>query len=300
MRKIALALGGGGSRGNAHIGVLRVLEQEGIEPVAVAGTSAGGLVAVFYAAGFKSQEIEDIFAEADPDTFFGRAQGEEPSIFSLKKAEVFLRKHLGDRTFADLKIPCAVTAVDLKTSREVILKEGDVVNALLATIAIPGVFPPREIGGFTLVDGGVLDPVPVSVARLLAPDYPVLAVVLTPRPDSNGRTWELPLNLANPLATQVVERITRLRLAQAFNLFIQSIDISNRALADLRLKLDAPELVIYPPVSHISTLQVVDVRQVARLGEQAALQALPQIRDALQPQGWRHLFGRLWWERRNA
>ncbi len=294
--KLALALGGGGSRGNAHIGVLRVLEREGVRPVAVAGTSAGGLVAVFYAAGFKPDEIEEIFATADQDTFFGRPQSEEPAIFSLQKAEKFLREHLGERTFADLEIPCAVTAVDLNTSREVILQEGSLVDALLATIAIPGVFPPRMLNGFRLVDGGVLDPIPVSVARLLAPGYPVLAVALTPRPDQGGRTWELPISISNPIASQVVERITRMRLAQAFNLFMESVDLSNRALADLRLQIDAPDLVIYPPVSHIGTLEPVDVRAVVKLGEQAALQSLPQIRDLLRP-SLRHLFGRLWWGR---
>lgn len=293
MKKLALALGGGGSRGHAHIGVLRVLEREGIQPVAVAGTSAGGLVAGFYAAGYSPDEIERIFSEAEEDTFFGRTRREEPAIFGLEKAEAFLRQHLGDRTFSDLRLPCAVTAVDLDVSQEVILSQGPVVDALLATIAIPGVFPPRILNGHRLVDGGVLDPVPVSVARILAPDYPVLAVVLSPRPDSNGRTWALPMN-ANPITSQVVERLSRFRLAQAFNLFIEAVDISNRALSDLRLKTDAPEIVLRPAVSNIGTLEPVSVSAVAHLGEQAALQALPQIRDALKPEP-RRLLGRLWW-----
>lgn len=283
--QLAVALGGGGSRGNAHIGVLRVLERDGIRPVAIAGTSAGGLVAVFYAAGYSPDEIEDIFANADPDTFFGRTRGEEPALFGLTKAEAFLREHLGERTFADLKIPCAVTAVDVDTAREVILMEGSLVNALLATIAIPGVFPPRIMDGHRLVDGGVLDPVPVSVARILAPDFPVLAVVLTPRPDQNGRTWALP-STTSSLTHQVVERLSRLRVAQALNIFMESVDIANRAMSDLRLQLDAPEIIIRPPVSHIGTLETVDVRAIARLGEQAALQALPQIRTLLRPPLW--------------
>ena len=141
---IALALGGGGARGNAHIGVLRVLEREGFRVRAVAGTSAGGLAAVFYAAGYSPDEIEDLFAEVEQPRLYGRTSADGPALLGLSGAREWLREHLGDKTFADLEIPCAVTAVDIDHPHEVILADGPVVEALLATIAVPGIFPPYQ------------------------------------------------------------------------------------------------------------------------------------------------------------
>ncbi|MFO3796701.1 MAG: patatin-like phospholipase family protein [Anaerolineales bacterium] len=277
-RELALALGGGGARGNAHIGVLRVLEAEGFRIRAVAGTSAGGLVAVFYAAGFTPDEIESLFSQVKQDDLYGRSPTEGPSLIGLAGAERWLRQHLGNRTFSDLRIPCAVTAVDLNQRREVILDQGDVVNALLATIAVPGIFPPREMDGMLLVDGGVLNPVPVSVARTLAPNLPVVAIILTPPLDA-PISPSLPLHLP-PLLT---ESLRRLRITQAMNIFLESVEIGSRALAQWRLAAEKPEVLIRPAVSQIGLLQKVNVPDVVRLGEEATRQALPELRRIQSP-----------------
>lgn len=282
-REIALALGGGGARGNAHIGVLRVLEAEGFRIRAMAGTSAGGLVAIFYAAGFTPDEIEALFSQVNQDGLYGRSPTEGPSLLGLAGAEKWLREHLGNRTFADLRIPCAVTAVDLNQRREVILDEGDVVNALLATIAVPGIFPPREFDGMCLVDGGVLNPVPVSVARSLAPNLPVVAVVLTP-PLNAPISLSLPLRLPPFLA----EPMRRLRITQAMNIFLESVEIGGRALAQWRLAVEKPDVLIRPAVSQIGLLQKVNVPDVVRLGEEATRQALPDLRR-IQGTFWQRL-----------
>nr|BAL44371.1 patatin [uncultured bacterium]BAL56569.1 patatin [uncultured Chloroflexota bacterium] len=277
-RGIALALGGGGARGNAHIGVLRVLEAEGFRVRAVAGTSAGGLVAVFYAAGFTPDEIERLFSQANQEDLYGRSPTEGPSLLGLAGAERWLRKHLGNRTFAELRLPCAVTAVDLNQRREVILDEGDVVSALLATIAVPGIFPPRQLNGMLLVDGGVLDPVPVNVARALAPGLPVVAVALTPDLDAPIHP-ALPLNLP-PLLS---EPLRRLRITQAMSIFLDSVEIGGRALAHWRLAVEKPEVLIRPKVSQIGLLEKVNVPEVVQLGEEAARQALPELRRMQKP-----------------
>lgn len=272
-REIALALGGGGARGNAHIGVLRVLEREGFRIRAVAGTSAGGLVAAFYAAGFTPDEIEALFSQVNQDDLYGHSPTEGPSLLGLAGAERWLRENLGNRTFADLRIPCAVTAVDLNQRREIILNTGDLVNALLATIAVPGIFPPRELDGMRLVDGGVLNPVPVSVARMLAPNVPVVAVILTP-PLEAPIFPTLPLRLPSLL----VEPLRRLRVTQAMNIFLESVEIGSRALAQWRLAVEKPDVLIRPAVSQIGLLQKVNVSDVVRLGEEAARQALPALK----------------------
>ncbi len=281
-REVALALGGGGARGHAHIGVLRVLEAEGYRIRAVAGTSAGGLVAVFYAAGFAPDEIEKLFSEVDQEALYGHTPQSPPSLLGLAGAEKWLRQKLGERTFTDLRLPCAVTAVDMVQRREVTLDKGDVVNALLATIAVPGIFPPREIEGMRLVDGGVLNPVPVNVARKLAPGVPVIAVVLTP-------PLEAPISSALPdlrLPPLLAEPIRRLRVTQAMSIFLESVEIGSRALTQWRLEAEKPEVIIRPATTHISLLDKVNVSEVARLGEEATRQALPLIQEATRPPLW--------------
>ena len=153
---ITLALGGGGSKGNAHIGVIRRLEKEGFRIKGVAGTSFGGIVAVLYALGYSPDKIEEIFTSVDQTQFYERAPNDGPSLIGLAGVTRYLEEMIGDCTFADLKLPCVLTAVDLKSGREVLLSEGRLVDAILATIAMPGIFPARYVDGLELVDGGTL------------------------------------------------------------------------------------------------------------------------------------------------
>lgn len=284
---IALALGGGGSRGYAHVGVLRRLEQEGYRVRAVAGTSAGGIIAAFYATGYTPDEMEKRFVELDASRLYSRDEEDGPGLLGLAGARRVLQEFLGDRTFADLHLPCALTAVDVRTGREVILKEGRVVDAVLATIAVPGVFPPKTMGGHELVDGGVLDPVPVSVARALAPTLPVVAVVLTPQTEPAINLDQLPLPV--PLPAPVLRRLTQTRIAQAFRIFAASVDIGSRMLSELRLQVDDPEVVIRPDVGHIGLLDRVDVADVIRRGEVAAGMVLPALKKSVS---WSSQVGR--------
>jgi NTE family protein len=283
---ISLALGGGGARGFAHIGVLRRLCQKGYRIKGVAGTSAGGIVAVALAAGFTPDEMETAFSKLDQSKLFARSPEEGPGILGLSGAAKFLEEFFGDRTFDDLHIPCAVVAVDLKASREVILNRGRVVDAILATVAVPGVFPPKQYGDSQLVDGAVLNPVPVSVARLLAPGFPVVAVVLDGLDESTGSLSALPLPV--PVPARLVEQLTRTRVAQAFNIFLQSVDVGSRKLAELRLLEDNPEVVVRPEVGGIGLLDKVDVHHVVITGERALEAVLPELARAVAwPTRWR-------------
>ncbi len=272
---ISLALGGGGAKGNAHIGVIRRLEAEGFRIRAAAGTSFGGIVAALYAFGKTPDQIEELFSSADQSRLYGHAPGEGPSLLGLAGAAKLFDNVLGAAAFDDLLLPCALTGVDLKSAREVILTEGSVRDALLATIALPGIFPPRRIQGWELVDGGTLDPVPVSAARMLAPKLPVVAVVLTSPLGEPARSVEVSIPY---LPNAIARRITRLQMAQAFDIFLRSVDIGSRLMTELRLEKDDPEIVIRPAVTHIQLLDKVDVREVARLGEQAVDAVLPDLR----------------------
>jgi NTE family protein len=276
---ICVGLGGGGAKGNSHIGVLRRLEKEGYPIRAIAGTSFGGIVAVLYASGYTPAQIEDLFLKVDQTKLYGRRPNEGPALLGLAGVSHWLDEVLGDRTFADLKIPCAVTAVDLNCGCEVILSEGSVKDAILSTIALPGIFPTFEMNGWRLVDGGVLDPVPVSVARTLAPNLPVVAVALTAPVGEPARPWGVPMPSIVPRV--IVDRISRLNVAQAMDVFMRSLDIGNRAMAEYRLAVDKPEVLVRPAVSHIELLDRVDPREVAQLGEDALEAVLPDLKRAV-------------------
>ncbi len=278
---IALALGGGGSRGYAHIGVIRRLEQEGYNIRAVAGTSAGAIVATLYAAGFTADEMEHRFADIDQSKLFGRSSGEGPSVLGFGGATKFLEEMLGDRTFESLKIPCAVVAVDIMTAQEVILREGCVVDAILASSAVPAIFPPQQIGEHQLVDGAALDPVPVSVVRSLAPNLPTIAVVLTPLLGQGRKV--LSLQFPTRIPAPIVDRLFRSRLAQALNIYLLATDAGARMLTELRLKVDAPDVIVRPDVEGIGLLDKVDVHNIVMKGEEAMEAALPDLKRAT---GW--------------
>ncbi len=283
---LALALGGGGAKGHAHLGVLRVLEQENFRITAIAGTSAGGIIGACYAAGYTPDELVDYFQQIDQSNLYRRRPEDGPSFLGVKGLNRMFEELLGERTFADLRIPLVLTAVDLNTGAEVLLREGRVVDAVLATMAIPGIFPPQEWDNALLVDGGVLDPVPVAPARGLAPGAPVLAVALTPPLQSARRMTAM----IKPPPVPVLERFVRSRVVQAFNIFAQAMSINTAALTEFRLQLDPPDVLLRPEVSDIGVLDYVNVAEMARRGEAVARRHLPEIRRAA---GWQGRLRRL-------
>lgn len=288
---ITLALGGGGAKGNAHIGVLRRLEKEGYKIRSVAGTSYGGLVAVLYAVGYTPNEIQTIFESTDQTHLYGRAPQDGPSLLGMAGVRKLLDTVIGEKTFADTNIPCAVTAVDINSGREVFLAEGKLTDAILATIALPGIFPVQHLNGWELVDGGVLNPVPVTTARILSPGLPVVAVVLNDSMDIPVRGYSIPVPSIFPKS--ITDRIARISLAQSLDIFLRSVDVSSRALSHLRLELDKPAVIVRPNVQHISLLDQVVVADVAQLGEDALAEVLPQLKRAVS---WHARLGRKIWK----
>lgn len=273
---ISLALGGGGVRGVAHIGVLRALEAHKFNIKAIAGTSAGGMVGAVYAAGYSTHEIEQVIKAFDPIRSFNRFPNDSVSLLGLGSIAEKISELLGDRTFDDLKIPFAATAVSLHTGKEIVLNQGKVLDAVLATVAVPGVFPSQEIGGQVLVDGGVLDPVPVQVARWLRPDLPVVAVMLHKLPpDCPEDQIQLPIPIPGP--SSIVEHLSKLRPVQAFRIFSRSFEVASKHLTELSLKLYRPEVIIAPLVGHIGLLQNIDAEELIQAGISATEETLSQI-----------------------
>ena len=178
-RAIGLALSGGATHGAAHIGVLQVLEREGISPAIVAGTSVGAIIGAAYVAGVPLAQMSHLFSQARWPNLLNIAWRGSLGIFDTEPLAAFIHTHIGDRTFEKLPRPFAVVACDILTGQRVVLKSGPLALAVRASAAIPGLFCPIEINGQLLVDGSVVDNLPVGVVREMGADY-VIAVDSVP------------------------------------------------------------------------------------------------------------------------
>jgi len=187
---LGVALGGGAARGAAHIGALTVLERAGIIPDIIVGTSVGAVIGAAYAAGVPLAEISERFHTARWSSLARFARPGALSLLSLHPLEALLQESLGTLTFADLRFPFAAVACDLVTGARVILDSGAVAPAVRASLAIPGLFPPVVRGEQVLVDGGVVDDLPVEVTHERGAHI-VLAVDLYPPPTGNHRPARL-------------------------------------------------------------------------------------------------------------
>jgi NTE family protein len=272
--KLVLALGGGGVRGGAHVGVLRALEREGIEVAAIAGTSIGGLVGALYLAGHTPDQLEEISVEMNSGRMFRHDRSEtRNSVRGLQGLTARLHALLGDRTIEELRAPFAATAVDLHTGQTVDLRSGRALDAVLSTIAFPGIFPSRAYGEWSLIDGAIGQPLPVALARSLAPGLPVLAVSLSGRLDGSRISGTSDLG-----GMSVMGWLNRSRWVQALRTFSRSSSITRRHLEQAQLQLHPADLILYPAVRGIAMLDKADTRELARRGEQAVADALPQLR----------------------
>ena len=182
---VGLALGAGSIRGYAHCGVLRALERLGLKPDYLAGTSVGGCVAGMYAAGYSPDECADLLDRGGG--LLLRPALPHRSLLSSRSFRRFVRALGPEVTFADLELPLAIVTADLTTGREVVLHRGLVWQAIVATMSIPGIFPAHRVGPYTLVDGGILNPVPISVAERMGARA-IIGVRLVAPPDEPD--WE--------------------------------------------------------------------------------------------------------------
>lgn len=177
MKKLGLALGAGGSRGVAHIGFLRALEEEGIQPDYICGCSMGSVVGAAYASGMTAREIWDAVSKLRIVDIITPSK-QRGGLFGTRKMQQLLSKHLGELTFAQLKIPFHCIAVDMHTQSVVEFSEGSVVDAVVASSSIPAIFHPLDKEGMRLVDGGVLERVPARQVKAMGADIVVAVDVL--------------------------------------------------------------------------------------------------------------------------
>ncbi|MGD8812958.1 MAG: patatin-like phospholipase family protein [Anaerolineales bacterium] len=271
--KVGLALGGGGARGIAHIGVLRTLEQAGIPVDCLAGTSIGGIIAAGYASGLTPDQLEQetknttrlrrMLRLADPGPL-------DQGLLRGKRLQSFFDERVGHKTFADLRIPLAIVCVDLNARKEAVITEGSLALAVRATISVPGLFMPVNHRGQRLVDGGLLNNVPVSAVRQLGADL-VIAVDVEPDPHDPeharfaSRRW-MPEGLTSTFAT--MDEAISLMLSKVQENYLQQFP------PDITLRPEIP-----PGINVIAGYSRVD--DLVQSGEQCTSAALPELHSLL-------------------
>lgn len=259
--KLALALGGGAGLGWAHIGVLQELERRGVTVAAVAGTSIGAVAAVCFAA-HRLEVLETLARSTSPRQVMRYLDVDlrRGSLLGGRAVTRELRRHFGHTHLEDLFIPCAVVAADLISGAEVVITRGNVVEAVRASIAIPGIFPPLRRGTTILVDGGVVTPVPVKAVRALSA-APVLAI-----------------NLQGDYARRAAKGLpAQLRILTPMRVGRAGISLLLAELARKSLLLDPPDLELALAVGHIHVRNFTKAHELIDIGTAAVVDAWPQI-----------------------
>ncbi|HEV7699898.1 MAG TPA: patatin-like phospholipase family protein [Pyrinomonadaceae bacterium] len=258
--KVGLALSGGGARGFAHIGVLKALVENGIPIDMIAGTSAGSIVGAAYASGMS---VDELYAMARRVGWLNMTRPSLSPLGALSNAPMgrFLARELGVARIEDLRMPFAAVGYDLTRCAEVVFKDaGDLIFAVRTSCAVPGVFAPL-IGadGHLLVDGGVTTPLPVSVVRDMGADVVIAVDVL-----SCGAGFRS--NAKTAAGMMIRSAMTLLR----------QVSIDSHCLADI---------VIEPAIAHIRPDQINKREELLRLGEEAALARLNEIKAVVSSAG---------------
>ena len=255
--KIALVLGGGAARGFAHVGVIRALEQEKIPIDMIIGTSVGSLIGAIYANDMNSFELEWTAFSLEKEHLFDFAVlSAFTSMGPVKgdKLEEFVRTKIPVANIENLKLPFAAVATDLNRGTRVVLDHGPVAKAVRASSAIPGVFNPVDHQGHLLVDGGVVDNIPISVAREKGADIVI--------------------------AVDISENVVNFNITNMIDVMLQSVNIMFRENVGYKKK-DA-DILIAPAVGSVGSFDFTQKKKCMQAGIEAAQRAMPEIRQKIE------------------
>ncbi|HUV99994.1 MAG TPA: patatin-like phospholipase RssA [Gallionella sp.] len=292
--RVGLALGSGSARGWAHVGVIRVLEQAGIRPDMVCGTSIGALVGAAYAADelenfekwLHGLGIKEVLSLMDVRMNGGMIKGE--------RLMEFFRRSFIDRPIEELTIPFAAVATALHSGTEVWLREGSTIEAVRASIALPGLFMPVVYDGRVLVDGALVNPVPVSLARAMGADI-VIAVDLnssrlgrrfpdesvTETPSDVISEWKR--RLKNNLGALISKRNeTEPKLPSIMEVISSSLNIMQERISRSRMSGDPPDVIVTPRLAQLGLLDYHRSKEAIAEGQRAMEAALPDLEAILR------------------
>ncbi|MCX7831491.1 MAG: patatin-like phospholipase family protein [Actinobacteria bacterium] len=254
-----LVLGSGAALGYAHIGVLKILEKEGIEFDFIVGCSIGSLIGALYASGMSAYEIEHLALSLKPTKLLRLVMPSRPSqaLLNSSRIRTFLEEIIPKKTFEELKKPLAIVATSLLTGKIETFTSGELLPAIMASISIPIIFQPVKIGDKFYVDGGVISPLPVRIARILQPEARILAVDLT----SSDK---------HKIKAEHKEKISIYESA-LYSVILMQIELSEREkhLADL---------VLTPKLNEFEFYEFYRQEEIIKKGEEEALKNLEKIR----------------------
>ncbi|KKB42254.1 patatin-like phospholipase family protein [Bacillus thermotolerans] len=251
--KIGIALGSGGARGFAHVGVLKAFEEAGISIDMIAGSSMGAFVASIYGAGHNMEQFYKL-AAAFQRKYFLDFTVPKMGFIAGKKIKDFIQLLTHRKNIEDLNIPIAIVATDINKAEKVIFTKGSVADAVRASIAIPGIFVPEKINGRLLVDGGVIDRVPVSVVKDMGADITIAVDVASVKKDAKIQT--------------------------IFDVIMQSIDILQLEIIDNRKM--ASDIMIRPPVEKYNSKAFTNIEEIVLAGEEEAKKKIPEILEKIR------------------
>ncbi len=256
---VGLALGAGAAQGLAHVGILKIMEKENIPIDMVAGTSMGAVIGAMWAAGKHAAEIEDAVLKFRKKMVALRLVDLAiPTKGLVKGREVkrFLVSQLGNKTFHDLRLPLKVVVCDIERREEVILEDGNIADAVMASLAIPGMFEPVKIGGRLLVDGGIINPLPTSVL-MRSGVAKIIAVNALPSPEDVQKFKKKDFNI--------------------FDMIVRNIQASEYLLAEASCQ-DA-DVAMHPVLAGVDWYELYEGERIIKRGEDEALKYLPQIKE---------------------
>ena len=269
-----LVLGGGGARGLASVGIVEVLEAEGLRPAAIAGTSMGALIGAFLAAGHSAADCHVLTRSLRWTHVLD--VGREGGLIKGDRYGRWLADRLPAR-FADLKIPLAVIATDIERGETVVLREGDLVPAIRASTAFPGAFAPVAHAGRLLVDGGVLNTLPLDVIREYDVSPVVAADFAAPRARAVGGGY------AGAAWQRLWQSLTFRRRGLAADVLLKAVDIMQSEIAAQRLRRYPPDLLIAPVMDHIRIEDFRRYEEIIAAGAGEARRVLDRLRRAAAP-----------------
>lgn len=250
--KVGLALGSGGARGFAHIGVIKVLEEEGIPIDIIAGSSMGSLVGAFYSAGINPEMMKKLAINLKRKYWIDFTVPKMGFVTGEKIKEM-VRILTHGKNLEQLSIPLAIVATDLEKGERVIFTQGPVAQAVRASISIPGIFVPEEVDGRLLVDGGVIDRVPITVAKDLGAEVVI--------------------------GVDVGMISTEAKFTSIFDVIAQTIQIMEREI--FRFRILEADVMISPSVGQYSATNFTQIEELITAGEEAARGSIDQIKEAL-------------------
>ncbi|WP_088043913.1 patatin-like phospholipase family protein [Bacillus sp. EAC] len=251
--KIGLALGSGGARGFSHIGVISVLKKHNIPIHFIAGSSIGSLIAVLYGAGSNIDRLYNI-AKVFKSKFYLDYVVPKMGLISGKRVKELIKVLSFGKKIEELDIPIAIIATDLLTGEKIVFLEGDIPTAVRGSISIPGIFVPEPWEGRLLVDGGVIDRIPVSVVKEMGADF-IIGVDVSP------------IKVSGEVST-------------IYDVIMQSIEIMQHEL--VRNREIASNIMIRPKLEQFNSRNFTDLEKIIQIGEEATEEIIPEILDQIE------------------